>query len=127
MEYLSSLTTEDIDFAVLERILERGEDINGRSDTTGQCIMHEVAANWDTSVADFFLKKGSNIHLKDMEGKTPLHIAASTDHTEMVEWLIENGTELEPRTDIEKQTPLHHAARYDARQTMKILIENGSE
>ena len=127
MECLSSLTTEDIDFAVLERLLEGGEDINGISEATGQCIMHEVAANWDKSVAEFFLQKGANIHLKDCEGKTPLHVASSTDHAEMVEWLIENGAELEPRTTIEEQTPLHHAARYDAVQAMKILIEGGGE
>lgn len=116
---------EDIDFAVLERILERGEDINTISEAAGQCIMHEVAANWDKSVAEFFFKKGSDIHLKDKEGKTPLHVAASTDHADMVEWLLENGAELEPKTSVEMQTPLHHAARYDAIKAMEILIQKG--
>ena len=126
LSYLESLSlTDDIDFTVLEQLLEGGENINTLSESMGQCIMHEVAANWDQSVAEFFLKKGSDIHLKDKEGKTPLHVAASTGHTDMVEWLIENGAELEPRTIIERQTPLHHAARYDAVQAMGILIEHG--
>lgn len=87
--------------------------------------MHEVAANWDKTVAGYLFKKGSHIHLKDNYGSTPLHVAARTDHREMVEWLIEQGAELDARTDVEMQTPLHHAARYDSVQAIRLLIEKG--
>lgn len=127
LEYLSFITTEDIDFDILEKLLESGEDVNAVSEATGQSILHEVAASWDKSVAEFFLQKGANIHLQDHDGKTPLHVASSTDHEEMVEWLIENGAELQSRTFIEKQTPLHYAARYDSLQAMEILLQKGCE
>ena len=87
--------------------------------------MHEIAAHWDKSVADYLLKRGLDIHHKDGEGRTPLHVAASTNHVEIVEWLADQGAELRARTNIEQQTPLHYAARYDSIQAIQILVDKG--
>lgn len=87
--------------------------------------MHVVAAHWDKGVADYLLQRGLNVHQRDKDGKTPLHVAASTNHVEIVEWLADQGAELEARTTIEKQTPLHHAARYDSVGAMQVLVDKG--
>ena len=117
--------SKDIDYNVIEQFVENGADINATSETTGEGIMHEVAANWDKEVAVFLLKRGVDIDLKDKDGRTPLHVAASTNHSEMIEWLVEQGAELEARTNVEKQTPLHHAARYDSILAIQALTEKG--
>lgn len=115
---------EDIKLEVIQQILDSGVDVNHVSQSTGECAMHEVAANWDITVADYLLKKGANIHLKDCSGKTPLHIAAITDHSEMLAWLIEHGAELEAR-DLQNRTPLHLAASSDSLLALQVLIECG--
>lgn len=120
-----AFSVEDIDFATIDRCLENGSDINATSQVMGANIMHEIAAHWDKSVADYLLKRGLDIHHKDVEGRTPLHVAASTDHVEIVEWLADQGAELRARTNVEEQTPLHHAARYDSIQSIRILIDKG--
>lgn len=120
-----SSSSRDIDYGVVERFVESGADINATSEATGESVMHEVAANWDTQVAVFLLKKGVDIDLKDKDGRTPLHVAASTNHSEMIEWLVEQGAELEARTNVEKQTPLHHAARYDSILSIQALTQKG--
>ena len=53
--------------------------------------MHEVAAQWDVYVADFLVDQGANLNCTDREGRTPLHIAAYSNHTEMIEFLLDKG------------------------------------
>lgn len=114
-----------MDFAIIDQLLESGADVNATSNSTGWSVMHEVAANWNEIVAEYLIKRGATIHLKDEEGRTPLHVAASTNHTEMVVCLIEHGAGLEERTTVELQTPLHHATRNDAVEALQTLIEKG--
>lgn len=114
-----------MDFAIIDQLLESGADVNATSNSTGWSVMHEVAANWNEIVAEYLIKRGATIHLKDEEGRTPLHVAASTNHTEMVVCLIEHGAGLEERTTVELQTPLHHATRNDAVEALQMLIEKG--
>ena len=124
---LSSSTAEDIDFDIMDQLLESGADINATSTLKGQCVMHYVATSWNETVAEFLHGKGADIHLKDRDGRTPLHLAASTDHSEMIVWLITHGAELEVRTNVELQTPLHHAARKDSINAIMVLIERGGK
>lgn len=127
LAYFQELTfsSDDIDFAAIDHFLENGSDINATCESTGGNIMHEVAAHWDKSVAEYLVQRGLDIHQRDREGRTPLHVAASTNHVEIIEWLADQEAQLEARTLVEKQTPLHHAARYDSVQAMRILMDKG--
>lgn len=129
LSYILNLSSDedknDLEFEVVDILLGHGADINASSQETGQCVMHEVAGKWDKEVADFFLKKGADPHKKDKDGRTPLHVAASTNHTEMVEWLIEHGVYLEAQTYKELHTPFHYAARYNSVEALKCLYDKG--
>ncbi len=122
---LNSCKDDNIDFAVIDHFLEMGADINATCQSTGESIMHTVAAQWDKSVADYLLQRGVNAHIKDKAGRIPLHAAAITDHIEMIEWLADQGAELGARTNMDKQSPLHYAARYDSIMAIKTLVEKG--
>ena len=50
--------------------------------------MHEVARIWHVDVARFVLENGGDVNKTDEFGRTPLHIAASIDYPEMVEFLV---------------------------------------
>ena len=111
----------------MENLLSNGAEINSSDETSGSTIMHKVAEQWDTTVAQFLYERGVDIHCADNSGKTPLHIAASTDHKDMVVWLIEQGAELEAKTAIENQTPVHYAARNDSVQALEALVQLGGK
>ena len=55
--------------------------------------MHEVARNWNPDVAKFLINRGADPNKKDKWGRTPLHLAAATNHADMVDFLIKNGGE----------------------------------
>ena len=70
---------------------------------------------------------GADVNSADDFGRTPLHVAASADYSEMVRFLIENGADIDLTTNGEKQTPLHFAAKNEAPQSVKILLAYGAE
>ena len=124
--WLSSSPSEDIDFQLMEQFLANGADINAATET-GATIIHDVASNWDVTVAEFLFERGANIHAVNSNGQTPLHLAASTDHIEMVRWLLQKGAHLDTVTSEEFQTPIHYAARNDSLEALQVLIENGGK
>lgn len=122
--WLSNSSTEDVDFQLIEQLLTDGADVNAATES-GATVIHDVASNWDVTVAEFLFERGANIHVINSLGQSPLHLASSTDHVEMVKWLLEKGAHLDGKTAIEMQTPLHYAARNDSLETLQILIERG--
>lgn len=69
---------------------------------------------------------GADINRADDYGRTPLHVAASADYSEMVRFLIDNGADIQLTTKGEMQTPLHFAARNEAPQSVKVLLAYGA-
>lgn len=61
----------------------------------------------------------------DIYGRTPLHVAASVNYTEMIDFLVASGADIEAVTVGENQTPIFYAARYDALDSMKTLLKHG--
>jgi ankyrin repeat protein len=59
-------------------------------------------------MVELLLDKDVDINVTNYTGDTPLHEAASHGHRKMVEFLLQNGAELEMRDDY-RQTALHKA------------------
>lgn len=81
---------ENIDFHFLETILSGNTDIN-TTDRHGQTVLHEIARNWHPDAGLFFLQRGAAINSADNWGRTPLHLAAAVNYSEMVDFLIHSG------------------------------------
>ena len=58
---------------------------------------------------------------------TPLHVAAASNNSAVVEILASNGGFLEPTTFYMLQTPLHYAARYDSPNSVRTLVKMGAK
>jgi cytohesin len=62
----------------------------------------------------------------DLYDWTPLHFAAQAGQTDVVEYLITTGSDLDTET-ISGETPLQLAARKDHKDVVGLLVENGAD
>lgn len=70
------------------------------------------------------LKKGVDINLRNEQGFTPLMLAIEYDNTEIINLLIENGADIECRT--QQYTPLMFAVQEGKFSIVQLLIRKGA-
>ncbi len=87
-------------------------------------------------LTELLLKFGANVNAVNLEGKTPLHLAAERADPELVNLLLKNGADANARTK-DQATPLHiviginsdlHGDRHPKRQIqiMAALVAHGA-
>ena len=69
---------------------------------------------------------GAEVDKVDAYGRSPLHVAAAVDYSEMVVFLLSKGADIHLKTLGEKQTPIHYAAKNDACGSLQTLLSSGA-
>lgn len=76
------------------------------------------------------IKQKANINIKNQDGYTPLHLAATGGNLNIAKLLINNGANINAK-DQQDSTPLHAVqqlfARKDYEEIAKLLIEKGAD
>ena len=78
-------------FGVLKHLVEKGADVNIRTDYNRNALMHAVDK---PEVLEFLIKSGSDLDVKDRDGDTALMYTAESGFDESAEILIEHGADL---------------------------------
>ena len=69
--------------------------------------MHLAAFQGEIDMVRLLYSKGGHLNLKSADGSLPLHLAVRNEHSEVVEFLVENGSVMGP--DIHGLTPVGYA------------------
>ncbi len=75
-------------------------------------------------VCRFLLQKGASVDQPDKSGRTALHWASISGHTEAAELLLEHGASLMAETS-SKMTPLHGAAEGGRVELIQLFLGKG--
>ena len=74
---------------------------------------------------EFLVRFGVDLEIKDLEGRTALHVAAWQGTYTLVDCLIKLGTNIDA-IDAEGRTPLHMCAWNGHIEVVRLLIESGA-
>ncbi len=92
--------------------------------------IHKAAYEGDLKKVKEIIDRDPNqINVQDVQGFTPLHLAFSKGHIEIVEFLLNHGADTELEI-FNGETPLMVAARYARHgqyETLKTLLEHGAK
>lgn len=70
-----------------------------------------------------FLYKGAGVQLKTSDGRSALHVAASSGHFESAELLLRHGAQMNVKDQL-GDTPLHKAAKGEILNFFENLNDN---
>ncbi|KAL1436839.1 hypothetical protein MTO96_049239 [Rhipicephalus appendiculatus] len=96
---------------------------------TGDTSLHMVAVSpfpKRKQAIELLLRKNANINEKNEEYLTPLHIAASKSHLDVVDILIKNGAKVNALDSL-GQTALHRCSREGNVQACRLLLSAGAD
>lgn len=90
-------------------------------------MLHAAAENITESglkIVKYFVAHGGGVNIKDNDGDTPLHHAASNPNTAILQYLIEKGACLNVRNNC-GATPLFYAVWLP--ENVKLLVSRGAD
>ncbi len=140
----TALITSKTHREMLDLLLEYGADLNVRSDWAMGSF--GILDGSSTELAEYLIQRGATIdihaacelgkfdlvqqmlaadpklvHKKGGDGKRPLHVACSTQITN---YLLDHGAEVDARCDDHHSTPIQYAAHQEWK--IKLLLERGA-
>jgi ankyrin repeat protein len=121
--------TDDNLYAIVERLLDEGCDINAKNDE-GCTPLHSYLSNKEgkESIVRLLLSRGANIDILDNDSDTVLNcLAFNPEASESIlELLLENKADAS-LADHEGLTPLHKLARSGLAAHVRILLKAGAD
>lgn len=98
-----------------------GLDVNAESRLGENALMLAVLKG-NQDLAEKLVAMGANVN---KDGWTPLHYAATNGRTDLMQWLINEGADVNVQTRA-GVTPLYMAARMPSRQAVMLLLKHGA-
>lgn len=85
--------------------------------------LHIACMNGDKSldIVNFLIEKNANVHAKNKNGKTPMHISASGGYLQLTNTLLKKGADVNVQ-DAEGHTPLILAVICDHKSVVSLLL-----
>jgi hypothetical protein len=90
--------------AKVERLLERGADVNAAA-AGGRTALHIAVERGDAEMVALLVEKGADVDARDAKGRTPLHLAAQAGDADSLAALRDGGGDMELE-DQSGRTPL---------------------
>jgi len=96
----------------MSRFEQMSDSELNNADSLGKTLLHHAVKDGDTSLIEYLLKRGVDVHAQNADLNTPLHLAVFTNDIQSVEMLFFNGAHSDVLTENEKKiTPFNYAAQ----------------
>ncbi|MGB0834372.1 MAG: ankyrin repeat domain-containing protein [Psychrobium sp.] len=86
--------------------------------------LHQAVIAGDLKQVKQLIANGADINQLDSKmGNAPVHVAAQTDHTDILKYLLDQGAFINLQTPRSGFTPLHKAAWYSKGENIRLLMQ----
>ena len=112
---------------IITHRLPAGEEVHLEPDTDGNTLLHMAAKfGMIDAIPSLIQRHGINVNVKGRYGRTPLHMATHNGQVEATRKLIEQGADVNARSDEEDglTTPLHEAAFRGQTAVVELLLQS---
>jgi ankyrin repeat protein len=117
---------------MMSRLVENGADVNCAGGKQGETpIFHAIGHSYGQKrieCVQMLISLGADIHFRNINGLTPLSLAAQRGSMELTKMLLERGVSANSR-DLHGKCPLHYAAEAyfeEIHKVVALLIHNGA-
>lgn len=87
----------------------------------------DAAREGKLAIIKTMLQNGFDIETKSDSGNTALKIASKKNHFELIDYLIEQGADVNSRSTRNRSTPLHAAAYRGHYEVVQLLLKHGAD
>lgn len=101
-------------------------DLLNHRNTVGKTALHYLAAHELPNIAKKLIKAGAKVDIHDLEGNTPLHIAAESGKLGMVSCLLKKKGEIIDWVNHKHDTALSLAIAKGHASVVEALLEKGA-
>ena len=106
------------------KLVNQGADFN--ANINGFLPLVEAAMKRSNKIAEYLIKQGANVNLKDKDGDTALLAAALKGNLKIFKLLLKKGAKIKV-TNKKGSTPLLYAAYSGNAKIAEILLEKGAD
>ncbi len=115
------------DYIGIKKYIKDGGDVNEANDNGESVLALAIRNRCDMDTLMLLVKSGADIEDFDDEGVSIFDMSITYDNKEMVEYLLQNGIDVNKTTRKSGFMPLMAAACYGRVEIAKILLKNGAD
>ena len=111
------------DYDGVQRLLDRGADVNATESVFRETPLHGAASEGHRNIVEMLIRRGANVNIVNSDGDTPLYWAASEGHENIVRILLENPWCDHTIADLSGKTP-EDIARSNGHTKIAEMLHN---
>jgi len=96
--------------AKVAQLIACGASVHSSCEVFERTSLHYAAHYGQLACVKMLVELGSDVEAVDLNGETPIHLAAERGHADVIEWLAHMGGAAVDRRTKHGALPLHHAA-----------------
>jgi ankyrin repeat protein len=115
------------DYIAIKKYIKDGADLDDANESGESVLAMSLRYKCDMDLVMLLVKSGADIHDFDEEGVSVFEMAITYGNFEMVEYMLEQGIDVNITKRRSRFTPLMAAVCYGRIDVAKLLIENGAK
>jgi ankyrin repeat protein len=115
------------DYISVKKHIKNGADVNEANESGESVLAYAVRSRCDMELLMLLVEHGADLYDFDNEGVSIFDMSITYNNINMVEYMIEQGVDVNFTQRRSKFTPLMAAASYGRTDIAKLLIDHGAD